>query len=194
MEYLSTEFRRAVHPEHHHPPGIWWLLRVTPPLPRRLVFPPLRLLLGLSGKEETPARTPWWLLLLRLIAAAAVIVALADPLFGKGPQVAGTGPVVLFVDNGWTAAANWDAREAAIVDILRSARRRAAQCHRATADAGCQPMDAGEAKRIAQALQRNRGYPTASARYRQGGEVHATAADPVAERRDRGRQGTDSQR
>jgi hypothetical protein len=40
-------------------PVIWWLLRVTPPLPRTVVFPPLRLLLGLSGKEETPARTPW---------------------------------------------------------------------------------------------------------------------------------------
>ncbi len=39
-------------------PAVWWLLRVTPPLPRRIVFPPLRLLLGLSGKEETPARTP----------------------------------------------------------------------------------------------------------------------------------------
>src|ERR1700761_1795278 len=102
-------------------PVIWWLLRVTPPLPRTVVFPPLRLLLGLSGKEETPARTPWWLLLLRLIAAAAVIVAIADPLFGKGPQIAGTGPGALFVDNGWTAAANWDAREAAIADVLRSA-------------------------------------------------------------------------
>src|SRR5215475_6798350 len=79
-------------------PAIWWLLRVTPPLPRRIVFPPLRLLLGLSGKEETPARTPWWLLLLRLIAAALVIIALAEPLFGRGPQIAGQGPVLLFID------------------------------------------------------------------------------------------------
>jgi len=54
-------------------PTIWWLLRVTPPLPRRVMFPPLRLLLGLSGDEETPARTPWWLLMLRLIAAALVL-------------------------------------------------------------------------------------------------------------------------
>jgi hypothetical protein len=135
-------------------PAVWWLLRVTPPLPRRLVFPPLRLLLGLSGKEETPARTPWWLLLLRLIAAGCVIVALADPLFGKGPQIAGSGPVVLFVDNGWTAAANWDVREAAIADVLHSA---AAQ-GRAIAivptadvpDVGL--MDAGKAARIAQGL------------------------------------------
>ena len=28
-------------------PAIWWLLRVTPPSPREVSFPPLRLLLGL---------------------------------------------------------------------------------------------------------------------------------------------------
>jgi hypothetical protein len=135
-------------------PAIWWLLRVTPPLPRRVVFPPLRLLLGLSGKEETPARTPWWLLLLRLLAAAAVIVAMAEPLLGKRPQIAGAGPVVLFVDNGWTAAANWDARQAVIADVLRSA---AAQGRAVaivpTADLpDVSLMDAGKAGRIAQGL------------------------------------------
>jgi hypothetical protein len=135
-------------------PAIWWLLRVTPPLPRRVVFPPLRLLLGLTGEEETPAQTPWWLLLLRLVAAACIIVALADPLLGKPPPIPGTGPMVLFIDNGWTAAANWDAREAVIADVLRSA----SQQNRAvaivpTADVpDVSLMDAGKAARIAQAL------------------------------------------
>ena len=36
-------------------PAVWWLLRVTPPLPRRIVFPPLRLLLG-AGAVATAAR------------------------------------------------------------------------------------------------------------------------------------------
>ncbi len=135
-------------------PAIWWLLRVTPPLPRRVVFPPLRLLLGLTANEETPARTPWWLLLLRLIAAALVIVALAEPLFGKGPELSGSGPLVLVVDNGWTAAANWGARQAVIADMLRSA----AQQGRAvaivpTADLpDVSLMDAGKAARVAQGL------------------------------------------
>ena len=39
-------------------PAIYFLLRVTPPAPRRIPFPPLRLLQGLSAEEETPARTP----------------------------------------------------------------------------------------------------------------------------------------
>jgi len=42
---------------------IWWLLRVTPPAPRQIAFPAIRLLLGLTPREETPARTPWWLIL-----------------------------------------------------------------------------------------------------------------------------------
>jgi len=135
-------------------PAIWWLLRVTPPLPRRVVFPPLRLLLGLTGEEETPAQTPWWLLLLRLVAAASVIVALADPLLGKPPPIPGSGPMVLFIDNGWTAAANWDAREAVIADVLRTASQQSrAVAIVPTADVpDVSLMDAGKAARIAQAL------------------------------------------
>src|SRR5580698_10503269 len=85
-------------------PVIWFLLRVTPPAPRRVIFPPLRLLLGLNAPQETPARTPWWLLLLRLIAAALVIIAFAEPSIGEAPKALGSGPIVLFIDNGWTAA------------------------------------------------------------------------------------------
>jgi len=102
-------------------PVIWFLLRVTPPSPRRIVFPPLRLLLGLKDSEETPAHTPLWLLLLRLLAAAAIIVALAEPLLGESSMVEGRGPVVLFVDNGWTAAHGWQKTSAFIADVLRSA-------------------------------------------------------------------------
>jgi len=102
-------------------PAIWLLLRVTPPAPKRVVFPPLRLLLGLKDNEETPARTPLWLLLLRMIAAAAIILGLAEPLLGRSAQVAGAGPVVLFVDNGWTAAHGWEKAQSTIADVLRGA-------------------------------------------------------------------------
>ena len=37
-------------------PVLWWLLRVTPPAPRRVRFPALRLLLGLQPREETRQR------------------------------------------------------------------------------------------------------------------------------------------
>ena len=104
-------------------PIIWWLLRVTPPAPKRVPFPAVRLLLGLQQKEETPARTPLWLLLLRMAIAALVILALADPYVN--PQSAGLkrGTVVIAVDNGWAAAARWDDRVGAMQTIAAEAER-----------------------------------------------------------------------
>ncbi len=32
-------------------PLLWWLLKVTPPLPKRTLFPPLKLLRGLEDEE-----------------------------------------------------------------------------------------------------------------------------------------------
>ena len=57
-------------------PAIYWLLRVTPPAPKLMRFPAVRLLRDLIAREETPHRTPWWLLALRLVLAALVILAL----------------------------------------------------------------------------------------------------------------------
>src|SRR5438874_2414986 len=72
-------------------PVTWWLLRVTPPAPRRIAFPAITLLLGLRPREETPARTPWWLILLRTVLAALVILALAHPLLNPQARLAGRG-------------------------------------------------------------------------------------------------------
>lgn len=133
-------------------PLLWWLLRVTPPLPRRTVFPPLKFLHGLEDEEQTPAATPWWLLLLRMLAAALLILAMADPLLGRSPKLATAGPLVLVVDNGWTAAKEWDARQDVIADLLHSAKGRAVAI---IATAGSLPqefLNAGEAMRIAKEL------------------------------------------
>ncbi|WGF86780.1 DUF4159 domain-containing protein [Marinivivus vitaminiproducens] len=92
-------------------PAIWWLLRTTPPAPRRLRFPALLLLLGLGSREETPARTPLWLLVMRMVLAALLILALAGPVLNPEPRTDGSGPLVLAVDDGWAAAADWPARQ-----------------------------------------------------------------------------------
>lgn len=88
-------------------PVLWWLLRITPPRPKLVEFPPLRLLLALRPREETPAHTPWWLLLLRLIVAALVILALAEPLLNPDRARITSGPLVLVMDDGWSAAPRW---------------------------------------------------------------------------------------
>ncbi|MBR1218188.1 DUF4159 domain-containing protein [Bradyrhizobium sp. U87765 SZCCT0131] len=103
-------------------PVLWWLLRVMPPRPRRIDFPPTRLLFDISPKEETPSRTPWWLTLLRLAAAALVILAAAGPVWN--PQSAAgrsSGPLILLIDDGWSAAASWDARVRAADELIANA-------------------------------------------------------------------------
>src|ERR1700724_369085 len=102
-------------------PIIWWLLRVTPPAPRRIAFPAIRLLLGLVPREETPARTPLWLILLRMLLATLVILAVAHPLLNPQARLAATGPIVLVVDDGWAAAHDWPARQAAPGEVLAEA-------------------------------------------------------------------------
>jgi hypothetical protein len=92
-------------------PVLWWLLRLVPPRPRQINFPPTRLLFEIAPKEETPARTPWWLTLLRLLLATLIIIAAAGPLWN--PPIAGVdraAPLLILLDDGWPAAASWDAR------------------------------------------------------------------------------------
>jgi len=92
-------------------PALWVLLRLTPPRPRRIAFPPLRLILDVRHRQETPARTPWWLLVLRLAIAAALILAMAGPIWDASPIVAGgKGPLLILLDDGWPAAPDWAAR------------------------------------------------------------------------------------
>lgn len=102
-------------------PLLWWLLRAVPPAPRLVPFPAIRLLFGLDPTEETPHRTPWWLLLLRLVLATLVILALARPLLNPGSDLRGSGPLLLVVDDGWAAAKNWPARQAAMTKAIDQA-------------------------------------------------------------------------
>jgi Domain of unknown function (DUF4159)/Aerotolerance regulator N-terminal len=103
-------------------PVLWWLLRVMPPRPRRVEFPPTRLLFDIAPKEETPSRTPWWLTLLRLLAAALVIFAAAGPIWNPQTGLAGShAPLLILVDDGWSAASSWDARMKAADELIANA-------------------------------------------------------------------------
>ena len=102
---------------------------MTPPLPRRTVCPPLRLLRGLQDEEQTPSATPWWLLLLRLIVAGLVILAMAGPVWNPAKDTAaGTGALVIIVDDGWAAAPDWQQRITAAEDLVRGAARAVPPC------------------------------------------------------------------
>jgi hypothetical protein len=103
-------------------PVLWWLLRLIPPQPRRVDFPPTRLLFDISPRQETPRRTPWWLTLLRLTLAALVIIAAAGPLWN--PPVATSAaktPLALLIDDGFPAAGTWDIRMRTAEELIARA-------------------------------------------------------------------------
>ena len=103
-------------------PVLWWLLRLIPPQPRRIAFPPTRLLFDITPKEETPQRTPWWLTLLRLLLAALVIIAAAGPLWNPPVATAtAKAQLALLIDDGFPAAGTWDARMRTAEDLIARA-------------------------------------------------------------------------
>ena len=139
-------------------PLVWLLLRVTPPAAKRLAFPAIRLLLGLSTPEKSPARTPLWLLLLRLACIALVIIALADPVINQRESMQQS-PLVVVVDDGWAAAPQWTQRKSALIRLLEGAVRETRPVMLATtAPTQAGPEDAlsfataGEALALARAM------------------------------------------
>ncbi|MFT0892391.1 DUF4159 domain-containing protein [Pseudochelatococcus sp. G4_1912] len=104
-------------------PALWLLLRITPPTPKRIAFPPLRLALDLAPQQNTPARTPWWLLLLRVLIAALLIFAASWPAWNPLPAMPGNGPVLLLLDNGFSAAHDWRARLNSAQNVLAATTR-----------------------------------------------------------------------
>jgi hypothetical protein len=104
-------------------PAIWLLLRITPPQPRRVDFPPLKILADLRPERETPARTPWWLLLLRLTLAAFLILAAAGPVWNPLAGDSSRAPLLLVLDNGFAAAHDWRDRLSLASERIEAAGR-----------------------------------------------------------------------
>jgi hypothetical protein len=125
-------------------PAIVYLLRLNPPPARRVTFPPLALLQDLASQQRTPRRIPLWLLLLRLSAAALIIFGLAAPSLHPPPALPGIGPVLLVIDNGWSSAADWQARRDAAQNIAAAA----ARADRGVAVLATAPDASGMAPRI----------------------------------------------
>ncbi len=89
-------------------PAVWFLLKVFPPSPSKLMFPATRFLENIITKEETPSSAPLWLLFLRIIIFILIILSIANPQLNRAPPLADNGHVVIIVDDGWSSASNWE--------------------------------------------------------------------------------------
>ncbi len=104
-------------------PLLWFVLRLMPPAPRRVVFPPVRILMQMVRRDETSATTPPWLIALRFALVAAAILGLAHPVLNAEPALKGSGPLVLVIDDGWAAAGRWAERTASALRLIERAER-----------------------------------------------------------------------
>ena len=104
-------------------PLIYWLLRLTPPAPREIVFAPIEILRKLGVRERASAVTPWWLLLLRLAVAAAATLAMAGPVWNFSAASITNAPLLLVIDDGWDAAPTWERRIEAAQALIDEAQR-----------------------------------------------------------------------
>lgn len=104
-------------------PVIWYLLRISPPSPERVIFPPARLIFDLPQTEETAAHTPLWLLLLRFLIAALIVIGLSQPVVNPVPPLPASGPVVLAFDDSWAAAPHWQSRRTTMLNLTAQAAR-----------------------------------------------------------------------
>ncbi len=104
-------------------PMLWWLLRLTPPVPRTFRFPPIMILMKLLPGREISAHAPPWLVVLRLALLLAIIFAAAHPVLNPAGKLAGDGPLSLVIDDGWAAAKNWDQRRQTMARLIEQAGR-----------------------------------------------------------------------
>jgi len=103
-------------------PLVWLILRIAPPTPKVLNFPPLRLFADINTEEETPAKTPLWLLLFRLLMVALISFALAQPILQR-PAADTQKPLLLVIDNSWLSAPHWSQITDEAEALLKTARR-----------------------------------------------------------------------
>ncbi len=132
-------------------PLIWWLLRLTPPAPREVVFAPIAILRKLAPRERASAVTPWPLLLLRLAIAAAIALAMAGPVWNLSPASTTNAPLLLIVDDGWDAAPAWERRMEAARGLLdEAARSGASVALLASSEASLAPEPTSAARAVEQ--------------------------------------------
>lgn len=106
-------------------PVLWWMMRITAKKPKEVSFPPIRLLLKIPN-VVMPAHMPLWHRMLRMTMLVSAFTAFAQPQWKPDPALKSAGPVMIVVDNGWSAARNWRVRMKsmnALVDLAEREKR-----------------------------------------------------------------------
>ncbi len=100
-------------------PIIWWLIRITPPSPKKIYFPGINFLRDIIPDKETTVHTPLWLLIFRMLIIALIIIGLAKPIINAEDNFpASSGSIIILIDNGWKSAQTWNARQDKALSLI----------------------------------------------------------------------------
>ncbi len=102
-------------------PGIWLLLKIYPPVPQNIFFPAIRFLKNLDNKQETASKSPLWLLIFRILLVSILVLAFSNPIYNEKPNYPNKGPLLLIIDNGWSASINWEKRKDHLLELIDKA-------------------------------------------------------------------------
>lgn len=103
-------------------PLIYFLIKLTPPQPHVILFPPISILKKLVPAEKTPKNSPLLLLIVRLFLVGAIITALAGPYYQISDKVIiNNQPLLIVVDDSWSSAQDWDQRKNFIQNLIHEA-------------------------------------------------------------------------
>lgn len=102
-------------------PVVWNMFSALPPKPVKEYFPGITLLFNIESDQPKPVTMPPWQKMLRVGALAAAALGAAAPEYQSALVADASSPVVLFVDNGWASAPDWDHRAAEMEMLVRAA-------------------------------------------------------------------------
>lgn len=102
-------------------PPLWNLMSAVPIKPVLQYFPGISLMFNIPADEIKPTTMPPWQKALRLSAFVSAALAGAAPEYKSALIGGDDSPVVLFVDNGWASAIDWDQRAAQLEMLVRAA-------------------------------------------------------------------------
>ena len=105
-------------------PGLWIILKMYPPSPKNIYFPPIQFLKNLLKQDETSSTTPIWLLIYRILIVSLIIFAFANPIYNPASILSKSGPLVLIMDDSWPASINWEKRKNEITEYIDQAERK----------------------------------------------------------------------
>lgn len=104
-------------------PIVYYLLKILPPKPKRILFPPVNLMQSINAVEPKPFKSPWWVLLLRMLIAALIVIAMAGPKWRSiDASFDNKNTTLIIFDDGWAAANDWDVRIKKVESLIHELR------------------------------------------------------------------------